>query len=125
MEKSFNTMASEAMGVVPSLMPLEAAALRGRDKVVFVDPRPAEAIAATTGRIPGALNIPLADIRAGRLPADLADQGLHVITSCQAGPMGALAAYEFAKLGFARVNYVEGGTQGWLDAGLSTTRQAG
>jgi rhodanese-related sulfurtransferase len=36
--------------------------------------------------------------------------------------MAAVAAHELLKLGFSRVQYVDGGTQGWLDAGLPTTR---
>jgi rhodanese-related sulfurtransferase len=95
---------------------------QGKSDVVFVDPRPASAIAATTGIIPGAHNVALSDIQDGNLPHVLNDRNVHVITSCQAGPMGARAAQELAKLGFARVNYVEGGTQGWIDAGLVTDR---
>ncbi len=122
MEKSFNTLVTEAKAVISPVTPQEAAALEGRDDVVFVDPRPADAIASSTGIIPGAHSVTLADIRAGKLPAAFADKSVHVITSCQAGPMGAVAAHEFARLGFARVNYIEGGTQGWLDAGFATHR---
>lgn len=100
----------------------QAFALRGKAGVEFVDPRPAEAIASTTGKIPGARVISIADIEAGNLPPAFIDRSLHVVTSCQAGPMGARAAEAFAKLGFARVSWVEGGTQGWLDAGYETRR---
>ena len=100
----------------------EAAKFHNRAGVEFVDPRPAEAIAATTGIIPGARRISLAEIEAGDLPSAFADRSIHVIASCQAGPMAARAASAFAKLGFARVSYVEGGTQAWLGAGLPTVR---
>lgn len=90
--------------------------------MVFGDPRPADAIASTTGLIPGAQRVSLDDIAAGKLPAALADRSLRVITSCQGGPMGAIAAHELAKQGFTRVRYIDGGTQGWLDAGLRTER---
>ena len=57
----------------------------GRAGVEFIDPRPAEAIASTTGRIPGARLIPIADIEAGKLPPALADRTLHLVTTCLAG----------------------------------------
>lgn len=100
----------------------EAARFHNRAGVEFVDPRPAEAIAATTGMIPGARLISLAEIEAGDLPPAFDDRSIHVIASCQGGPMGARAASALARLGFARVSYVEGGTQAWLGAGLPTLR---
>lgn len=100
----------------------EAASYRKRAGVEFVDPRPAENIATTTGIIPNAHNIPIAEIEAGNLPPAFDDRSIHVITTCQSGPMAARAASIFAQLGFARVSYVEGGTQAWLAAGLPTVR---
>jgi rhodanese-related sulfurtransferase len=122
MEKSFETRVAEAKNAVSSVTPQQAAALRDRGNVVFLDPRPANAIASSTGIIPGAHNVVLGDISEGKLPASFHDRSIHVITSCQAGPMGALAAHALAKLGFSSVNYVDGGTQGWLDAGYPTDR---
>ncbi len=100
----------------------EAQAFHGRAGVEFIDPRPAEAIAATTGKIAGARIVPLADIEAGTLPPAFADRSIHVVASCQAGPMASRAAAAFAKLGFARVSWIEGGTQAWVEAGLPTVR---
>jgi rhodanese-related sulfurtransferase len=123
MEKTFSERVTEARRAVPSLSPRDAALLReGCEPIVFVDPRPADAIAATTGLIPGACNVSLTDIGAGRLPDALANRAVRVVTSCQGGPMGAVAAHDLLKLGFTRVSYLEGGTQGWLDAGLPTVR---
>ena len=118
----FNTQVAEAKEVVTSVTPKKAAELREAKNVVFVDPRPAEAIASTTGIIVGARNVVLDDIVEGRLPAEFDDRSIHIVTSCQAGPMGAVAAHNFHKLGFANVNYVEGGTQGWVEAGYPTER---
>jgi rhodanese-related sulfurtransferase len=100
----------------------EAQDFHGRAGVEFVDPRPAEAIAATTGKIPGARLITMADIEAGNLPAAFADRSIHVVTTCQAGPMASRAAAAFATLGFGRVSWIDGGTQAWIDAGLPTVR---
>jgi rhodanese-related sulfurtransferase len=123
MEKSFSERVAEAKAAIPSLSAREAAALRdGCEEIVFIDPRPAEAIAASTGRIPGALNIVLGDIAAGRLPRQLADKWTRVVTACQGGPMGAVAAHELKKHGYERVSFIDGGTQAWLDSGLSTVR---
>lgn len=100
----------------------EARSYHGRAGVEFVDPRPAEAIARTTGRIPGARLISIDDVESGNLPPVFADRSIRVITTCQAGPMASRAAAAFSRLGFARVNWVEGGTQAWVDAGLPTLR---
>ncbi len=123
MEKSFAERVTEAKEAVNGVSPTEANNLRqGCEEVIFLDPRPADAIAQTTGIIPGALNITLAEIKNGQLPNALGDKWTRVVTSCQAGPMGAIAAHELSKQGFSRVSYLEGGTQGWLDAGLPTNR---
>ena len=123
MEKSFSERVAEAKAAVSSISAREAAALReGCEEIVFVDPRPADAIAASTGLIPGARNIPLSDIAAGRLPPEFGGRHKRVITACQGGPMGAVAAHELTKLGYRRVSFIDGGTQAWLDAGLATVR---
>jgi rhodanese-related sulfurtransferase len=99
-----------------------ARGLHGRAGVEFIDPRPAEAIASTTGKIPGARVISIENLESGNLPPAFNDRTIHVITSCQAGPMAARAASALADLGFARVNWVKGGTQAWVDAGYDTVR---
>jgi rhodanese-related sulfurtransferase len=122
MEKCFNTRVAEAREAVSAVTAAEAADLRAQGDVLFVDPRPAEAIVQSTGLIPGARTIALADIEAGRLPDGFAERDIRIVTACQAGPMGALAAHGFVRLGFKHVNYVDGGTQAWLDAGYATQR---
>lgn len=123
MEKTFSERVADAKAAVASLDAREAAALReGCEEILFLDPRPAAAIVASTGLIPGARSVTLDDIAAGRLPPEFGNKSARVITACQAGPMGAIAAHELKKLGYARVNYIDGGTQAWLDAGLSTLR---
>lgn len=123
MEKTFSERVAEAKQTVPSLTPREAADLsQGCEPILFVDPRPADAIAASTGLIPGAFKVTLGDIASANLPPALANRSARVVTACQAGPMGAVAAHEMQKLGFSRVSFMEGGTQAWLDAGLPTVR---
>jgi len=122
MEQSFSDRVAAAMQVVTALSPHEAAALQEAEEVIFVDPRPAKAIAASTGIIRDSLNIELHSIGGRELPPELDNQSVHIVTACQGGPMGAVAAHEFKKVGFPRVNYVEGGTQAWLDAGYPTVK---
>ena len=123
MEKSFGTRVAEAKQAVSSVSPQEAFALReGCEPIVFIDPRPADTIVATTGLIPGAKNVTLDEIASGKLPNELGSKQTRVFTSCQGGPMGAIAAHELQKLGYNRVQYMEGGTQAWLDAGFPTNR---
>ena len=100
----------------------EAKGYHGHAGVEFVDSRPAEAIARTTGRIPGARLISVEDVEAGNLPPVFTDKSLRVVTTCMAGPMAQRAAAAFAKAGFGRVNWIDGGTTAWVDAGFPTVR---
>jgi len=108
--------------IATPITPAEAKAYHGIAGVEFVDPRPAEAIATTTGKVPGARLISIEDVEAGNLPPVFADKSLRVVTTCMAGPMAQKAAAAFARAGFGRVNWIEGGTTAWVDAGYPTVR---
>ena len=121
MEKSFSERVAEAKAAVAAITASEANERKNSDPdVLFIDPRNEADIRSTTGIIPGALNLPLGDLSANSLPSELDARGRTIITACQAGPMGALAAHALKQLGFTNVRYMEGGTQGWLDAGFET-----
>ena len=93
--------------------------------ILFLDPRSPEDIQSTTGIIPGALNVTLGDITEkaqADLPSELTSHKGTIVTACQGGPMGAIAAHELKRRGFDNVMYIENGTQGWLDAGYPTIR---
>lgn len=126
MEKSFKERVEEAKAAVPAVTPQEANARKTSDPdTLFIDPRGAEDIRKTTGIIPGALNVSLKDLSEtpdDNLPEALASRSRPIITACQAGPMGALAAHALQQRGFDNVAFVDGGTQGWLDAGYATVR---
>ena len=64
--------------------------------------------------------IELAENTDSELPKKLGDYARQIITSCQGGPMGALAAYALKRRGFKNVAFIENGTQGWLDAGYES-----
>ena len=124
MEKSFEQRVAEAQAAVIAITPKEASeAKKCNPTTIFIDPRSSEDIKSTTGIIPGALSLPLDEI-SKRSDKDLIDEfqltSRPIIASCQGGPMGALAAYALLQRGFKNVFYIEGGTQGWLDAGFTT-----
>jgi len=120
----FTDKVENAAAALPAMNAHEASARKASDpEVLFIDPRTAEDIRATTGRIPGALNLPLGDIESGSdLPAELASPERPIITACQGGPLGAVAAHALQQQGFTNVHFIDGGTRGWLDAGDDTTR---
>jgi len=126
MEKSFAERVAEAKAAVPAITPQAAKERKERDpNTLFLDPRDASGIASSTGIIPGALNLPLSKLNEcadADLPAELAPRSRPIVTSCQAGPMGALAAHALKQRGFTDVCFIDGGTQGWLNAGYPTNK---
>jgi rhodanese-related sulfurtransferase len=126
MEKSFADRVAEAKAAVPAISPQAAKERKESEpNTLFLDPRDAAGISSTTGIIPGALNVPLSKLNESvdaDLPAELASRSRPIITACQAGPMGALAAHALQKRGFTNVSFIDGGTQGWLNAGYPTTK---
>lgn len=126
MEKSFSERVAEAKAEVPAVTPQAAKERKERDtNTLFIDPRNAADISASTGIIPGALNLPLGKLNEcsdADLPQELASRARPIITACQAGPMGALAAHALRKRGYTNVCFMDGGTQGWLNAGYATNK---
>jgi len=128
MEKSFSERVADAKAAVPAVSPQEAVARKAhRPDTLFIDPRNPGDIHATTGLIPGALNVPLKELSEtsdDQLPPELASRSRPIITACQGGPMGALAAHVLQLRGFHNISFIDGGTQGWLNAGYATVREA-
>ncbi|MGD8639505.1 MAG: rhodanese-like domain-containing protein [Gammaproteobacteria bacterium] len=126
MEKSFEERVAEAKSAVQSISPEEAHQRRNSDSaIVFIDPRSPADISATTGIIPGAINLQLDDLSEkadSALPQELSSRSRPIIAACEGGPMGALAAYALKQRGFDNVSFIDGGTRGWLDAGYQTAR---
>lgn len=126
MEKSFSERVAEAKAEVPAITPQAARERKEQgSNILFIDPRNAADISASTGIIPGALNLPLGKLNESAdadLPGELASRSRPIVTACQAGPMGALAAHALKKRGFTNVCFMDGGTQGWLNAGFPTRK---
>jgi rhodanese-related sulfurtransferase len=126
MEKTFEERVAEAKSEVASVTPHEANECRELDPdTLFIDPRSISDIQSTTGLIPGAVNITLEQLSEASndaLPMELESRSRTIITACQGGPMGALAAYALKQHGYTNVHFIDGGTQAWLDAGYTTVR---
>lgn len=71
------------------------------------------------GHIPGAINIPLNDIK-GR--ANELTQESPVIVVCATGNRSMSGANQIASAGFTEVYNVQGGTMGWLREGFKTEK---
>ena len=126
---TFNQMVAEAMAEVPGISPEEAHRRMEEDPMTLViDPRDAADILATTGIIPGAMNISYGALtwRAdNELPQEwrepeLEDRSRPIIMACESGELGALAAKLLLDMGFTNVSNLEGGTLAWIDAGYPT-----
>lgn len=128
MAKSFMQMAEDAMAQVEGLSADEVHKRSEQDSnVLLVDVRDAADI-SSTGLAAGGINISL-----GMLPvkadlelpeewreARLQDRSRPVVTTCQIGPNGAIAASVLKDMGFTNVHYMEGGMEAWKAAGLPT-----
>jgi rhodanese-related sulfurtransferase len=126
--RTFTQMVTEAMAAVPALKPAEVQRRQQQDtNTLVIDVRDAADI-ALTGIIPGAVNISYGSLTfkadQGVPPAwrdpRLQDRSRPIITVCYSGELGALGAKLLQDMGFTNVAFVEGGTQGWKDAGLPT-----
>ncbi|HSC02924.1 MAG TPA: rhodanese-like domain-containing protein [Solirubrobacteraceae bacterium] len=100
----------------PSITPEQAAAGAARRELLLVDVRqPAE---LRSGRVHGAVNIPLTQLRA-RLHE--LERGRQVAFLCHSGARSSRATAIAMKAGYDAVN-VRGGVIAWNRAGLPLTR---
>lgn len=103
------------IGGSSALTPTQATLLINRENAVVIDVR--EPDEYVTGHLPESRNIPLARLqeRAGELDK-LKDSPLLII--CLSGARSSQACGQLAKLGFTKVNNLEGGINAWRTAGL-------
>lgn len=106
---------------IPEPAWIEAADLHrriaGGDTVVLVDVRQPEEFTASPGHLPGAMNIPLADV-AGRI-GELAALKRPLVMVCKTDRRSARAATELFAAGVRDVAILRGGTDGWHREGLT------
>lgn len=95
-------------------VPLDVAAplTRQAEPPLILDVREPEEFAA--GHVPGALNVPLRQVRAWA-----ADQPKDrpILVICQSGRRSLRASAELAELGFTQVTNVQGGFRAWREGG--------
>ena len=130
MAKTFRQMVAEGREGTAMVSPQEAQQrMRAEPNTLVVDVRDAQDLSGT-GIIPGALNVSLGTLplRADQeLPEDvrnpeLQDRERPIITTCGAGGQASLAAKVLKDMGFKNVSILEGGTNGWKQAGLPTVQ---
>ncbi len=130
MAKTFRQMVAEGREGTPMVSPQEAQQrMRAEPSTLVVDVRDAQDLSGT-GIIPGALNVSLGTLplRADQeLPEEhrnpeLQDRERPIITTCGAGGQASLAAKVLKDMGFTNVSILEGGTNGWKQAGLPTVQ---
>ena len=90
--------------------------LAAGDRLVLVDVRQPEEFASPPGHLPGARNVPLAEVssRAGELAA----LQRPVVVVCKTDRRSARAAAELAAAGLQDVAVLRGGTDGWHQRGF-------
>ena len=128
MAKTFMQMVQEAKAEVPGVSPVEAKRrLEENPGAILLEVRDAENIPGDQ-KAPNMVNISLGSlpIRADlevpeeRRDARLSDRSRQVITTCGVGNLAAMGAKLLQEMGFTDVSYMDGGMQGWKDAGLPT-----
>jgi rhodanese-related sulfurtransferase len=133
MAKTFRQMVAEGREGTPMVSPQDAQQRMQSDKnLLVVDVRDAQDLSGT-GIIPGAINVSLGTLplRADQeLPEalrnpELQDRDRPIITTCGAGGQASLAAKLLKDMGFTNVSILEGGTNGWKEAGLPTEQPGG
>jgi rhodanese-related sulfurtransferase len=91
--------------------------LAAGEALVLVDVRQPEEFTAPPGYLPGAVNVPLADLpgRAGELAA----RRQPIVLVCKSDRRSAQAATELLVTGVRDVAVLRGGTDGWHQQGLA------
>lgn len=128
MAKTFMQRVQEAQAEMPVISAEEAERrIQENPDTLVIDVQDAADIRAV-GIIPGARHVSLGTLifkadhslpEAWRDP-NFADKDRPIITVCQLGLMGSIAAKELNDLGYTNVSILEGGTDGWKSAGKPT-----
>ncbi len=103
------------------ISPAQATQLINREDAQVIDVRTVEEY--STGHLPESRNIPMDNLgeRAGELDKF---KESPLILVCQTGNRSSSACKQLEKLGFGRVNNLEGGIAGWRTAGLPLKKGA-
>ena len=99
----------------------QATLLINRENALVIDVRATDEYVA--GHLPDSRNIPLDQLEARAVELD-SKKDAPLILVCQTGARSAGACKQLEKLGFTRVNNLEGGIAGWRSAGLPLKKGA-
>jgi uncharacterized membrane protein YdjX (TVP38/TMEM64 family)/rhodanese-related sulfurtransferase len=91
--------------------------LTAGDQVILLDVRQPDEFTSPPGHLPGAVNVPLAEL-ADRTP-DLARNKQPIVVVCKTDRRSARAATELLAAGLRDVAVLRGGTDGWHQRGLA------
>jgi rhodanese-related sulfurtransferase len=100
---------------------IDAAALRQRlaagEAVLLIDVRQPEEFVAPPGHLPGAVNVPLADVSGHA--QQLAARHQPIVVVCKTDKRSARAAAELVAAGLSDVTVLRSGTDGWHQQGFA------
>jgi rhodanese-related sulfurtransferase len=128
MAKSFLEQVAEAQKAVPTISPADAkAAIDADGNTLIIDVRDGSEI-AESGKAPGTAEISLGtlpykadhEMPEGVRDARLEDKGRPILCMCAKGGQASLGAKLLKDYGFTNVKIIEGGIEGWKNAGLPT-----
>ncbi len=91
--------------------------LTAGDRLMLLDVRQPDEFGSPPGHLPGAVNVPLAEL-AGRT-LDLARRSQRIVVVCKTDRRSARAAAELVAAGLKDVAILRGGTDGWHQRGLA------
>jgi len=91
--------------------------LAAGERLTLLDVREPAEFTSPPGHLPGAVNVPLAEL-ADRTP-DLAQRQQPIVIVCKTDRRSARAAAELAAAGIKGVSVLRGGTDGWHQQGLA------
>lgn len=119
MAKTFMESVQEAQSQVEAVAPDEVP-----EGALIIDVRDKDDIAAG-GIVPGAVPISLgtltfkADVNVPEQMQhpELGDHSREIVVTCAMGAMASLGAKLLQDMGYANVRYMDGGTNGWKEAG--------
>jgi|TARA_R110000782_G_scaffold19233_1_gene52579 rhodanese-related sulfurtransferase len=113
--KSAHDLVTEARTQIQEVS-VQEADVAIRDADVLIDVRESDEFAA--GHIPGAMNIPrgLLEFKLSSAP-ELAARDLKLVLYCKSGGRSCLAASSLQQMGYLNVQSINGGFDGWNDAG--------
>jgi rhodanese-related sulfurtransferase len=113
-DRSFEEQVADARTRIRELTAAQVLAMHSRgDGVVFLDVR--ELHEWNLFRIPGAVHIPLAQLR--ERVSSVVEPGRRVVVYCARGGRAALAADALRELGYEDVISIAGGVMAWMSAG--------